>query len=94
MTELRGLLESMEPHCKRIEEALDAHPRLYRIPNIQGEPCFSITRLGVTVRVLVKAKGKAHPKEITGDGRDFESAASDLIRSLDIWAEVFLGKRG
>jgi hypothetical protein len=94
VSELTGLLASMEPHCKRIEVALDAHPRLYRIPTIQGEPCFSISRLGVTVRVMVKAKGKAHPKEVTGDGMDFETAASDLIRSLDIWAEVFLGKRG
>jgi hypothetical protein len=73
----------------RIEAAIDAHPKLKRLDSIVGEPEVVLSRFGATVRIRVKLNGSRRSVcPIHADGDSIESAADNLVRGLDVWAEV------
>lgn len=76
-----------EPLFKKVEAAIDEHPKLDRV--LGGEPRFDIDRLGVTVKIRVALKGsRKRPSDISGTGDTTEEAVEKLITGLDHWAEA------
>jgi len=86
---VRRIFMDFEPLFKKIETAIDSHPRLVRVSGCVGEPEFSVTRLGYSVVIPVKVQGsRKKPSNINASGESFEEAADKLIEQLDLWAEV------
>jgi len=76
----------------RLEAAVDAHPRLRRMPQrVDAEPEIRVSRYGYTAEIRVQLKGSRSKKGYLAQG-DSEVSASeavdDLIRSLDHWASA------
>lgn len=86
----------LEALLSRVEQAVDAHPRLERhcivVVNdkkIYPEPELILTRSGCSVTIRVKVKG-SHRKacDIWGEGDTPESAVESVVGALDRWAEA------
>ena len=81
-----------EPLFRKVEEAIDAHPRLRRGLR-QGvdstNPTFRVDRNGYTVEALVQLEGsRKGPSKVSGFGESAGEAVADLIGGLDHWATV------
>ena len=73
----------------KLERAIDAHPKLKRLPSVLSEPEASVSRLGCSVQIPVKLIGSnAKPFQIKGDGVSVKNAVENLISHLDSWAEA------
>lgn len=80
---------NLEPLYVTVEQAVDAHPRLRRVPGILGEPEVRVSRLGWSVLIPVTLAGsRKKATTINGDGETLEAAAERLIAGLDNWAEA------
>lgn len=78
----------------KLEAAVDAHPRLRRLPEqVTAEPEIRVSRYGYTAEIRAQLKGSRSKKGllIHGDSEISASAAvDDLIASLDHWASAQL----
>jgi len=85
--------DSFEDLFARIEDAVDAHPKLtrkLRASNLGLETAkLSVDRLGWSAVIRVKLKGsRKSPYEIHHHGETQEAAVRGLIDGLDHWAEA------
>jgi len=79
---------ALEALYRKVEEAIDAQGFYSRIPSIMGDPIFSISRHGVTVRIAVKAPRKRKPSEIWAEGETVEAAVEKFVHTLEFWKQV------
>jgi hypothetical protein len=78
---------NFEPLFKKVEDAIDAHPKLSRVT--LGEPSFNVDRGGWSVKIRVALKGsRKKPTEVHGEGETPEEAVEKLVNGLDIWAKA------
>jgi hypothetical protein len=74
---------------RQVEQAIDDHPRLTRVPGSAGEPQIVTSRLGITCRISVKLGGSSvRSIPIDGFGATAAAAALNLITRLDAWAHI------
>jgi len=81
-------VDLLEMLFRRIEVAVDRHPKFTRVRGAGGEPELCMDRQGCTIKIKVIAKGKRRPEVIWAHGRTPEEATGDLIEGLDYWAEA------
>lgn len=75
---------------RRVEEAIDKHPRIerYTIAPRDGQPIAARAFVDAgTAEILVRRRGATGaPVTIRGIGNTASAAAEDLVSSLDSWA--------
>jgi hypothetical protein len=86
---MASLQSGLEAAFRRLEQAIDAHDRLKRVPGPKGEPEMHFTRLGGTISIPVTLKGsRKRATKITGNGDSLDAAVDDLLNGLDTWADA------
>ena len=82
----------LNPIFCKVEEAIDAHPKLRRITKenpVMAEPEISASRFGWIVTIFVKLEGSRKKAfKISGQGESPQEAAEKLVSSLDFWVQA------